>query len=51
MKKIVAFIFLAGFAFGAESTMCFKQNWAFLADIEKTALMVVVAKEKNLYKI
>lgn len=38
MKKIVAFIFLAGFAFGAESTMCFKQNWAFLADIEKTAL-------------
>lgn len=38
MKKIVVFIFLVNFVFGAESTMCFKQGWAFLADIEKTAL-------------
>lgn len=38
MKKIMALLIGAGLAFGAESTMCFKQNWAFLADIETVAL-------------
>lgn len=37
MKKILVFVFFINFAF-AESTMCFKQGWNFLADIETVAL-------------
>lgn len=38
MKKIVLASLGMSLLFGAESTMCFKQNWAFLANIETTPL-------------
>lgn len=38
MKKIIVFFLSCIFAFATETTMCFKQNWAFLADIDNTAL-------------